>query len=190
MKATALLFAAVFFCAVVASDLCFGQRGDRVAADAGITQTPSVSGRVVDAAGGPVPGAFVTITEESGNRSTRATTGRDGTYEFVALPDGTYRIDFGLTGFDRMRRNRLPVRSGATAVVGDVTLFASSECECVDVFRPAVTLRERPGLVTDESGRPLALARLQLATPGLTRLGYTDSEGRFRVRVPSMISGP
>jgi hypothetical protein len=110
-----------------------------------------------------------------------ATTGRDGTYQFAALPDGTYRIDFEFTGFDLMRRNHLPVRSGATALVGDVTLYVSAVCECVDV-RSAARLRERPGLVTDESGRPLAGARLQIVSPA--GLAYTDSEGRFRVRVP------
>jgi len=151
--------------------------------DVGLTQTPSVSGRVVDAAGWPVPGAFVTITEESGSRPVRTTTDRDGAYQFAALPDGTYRIDFELTGFDLMRRNHLPVRSDTTAMVGDVTLYVSAICECVDV-RSAATLRERPGLVTDESGRPLALARLQIVSPASTGLAYTDSEGRFRVRVP------
>jgi len=151
--------------------------------DAGITQSPSVSGRVVDAAGWPVPGAFVTISEESGGRPIRATTGRDGTYQFAALPDGTYRIYFSLTGFDLMRRNHLPVRSAAAVVVQDVTLYVSGLCECVNV-RPPATLRERPGLVTDESGRPLALARLQIVSPASTEWAYTDSEGRFRVRVP------
>src|SRR4029453_424933 len=125
--------------------------------DGGITQSPSISGRVNDAAGWPVPGVFVTIIEETGGRAIRATTGRDGTYQFAALPDGTYRIDFELTGFDLMRRNHLPARSGATALVGDVTLYVSAICECVD-FRSAAPLRKRPGLVPDEAGRPLALA--------------------------------
>ena len=150
--------------------------------DAGIGQSPSISGRVVDSAGWPVPGAFVTATEESGGRAIRVTTDRDGTYQFASLPDGTYRIDFELTGFDRMRRNHLPVPSGATAIVGDVTLYVSAVCECVNV-RVTATLRERAGLVTDESGRPLARARVQIESPALTEWAYTDSEGRFRVRV-------
>src|SRR3954469_14396832 len=59
-------------------------------ADAGIRQSPSVSGRVVDSAGYPVPGVFVTTTEESGASPTRVTTERDRTYQFAALTDGTY----------------------------------------------------------------------------------------------------
>jgi Carboxypeptidase regulatory-like domain len=151
--------------------------------DAGITQSPSISGRVVDAAGWPIPAVSVTTTEESGGSPTRVTTGRDGTYQFAALSDGTYRIDFELTGFDLMRRNHLRVRSGATAIVEDVTLYVSAACKWVDV-RSAATLRERPGLVTDESGQPLVHARLQIVSPARSGLAYTDSEGRFRGRVP------
>ena len=151
--------------------------------DAGISQSPSLSGRVVDAAGWPVRGAFVTAIEESGGTPIRATTDRDGTYQFVGLQDGTYRIDFELTGFDMMRRNHLRVRSDAAAVVQDVTLYVSGVCECVHV-RPAATLGERPGLVTDESGRPLAHARIEIESPVSSAWTYTDTDGRFRVRVP------
>jgi hypothetical protein len=156
--------------------------------DAGITQSPSISGRVVDAAGSPVPGVFVTTTEESGASPTRVTTERDGTYQFAALTDGTYQIDFELTGFDLMRRNHIRVRAGATAI-GDATLYVSAVCECVNV-RLDATLRERSGLVRDESGGPLALARLQIVTPASSPMAYTDSEGRFRVRVPVSESWP
>ena len=48
MKALALLFAAVFFGAVIAGHLCFGQllkRGDHVAPDAGIRR--ALSSRVL-----------------------------------------------------------------------------------------------------------------------------------------------
>jgi hypothetical protein len=60
-------------------------------ADAGITQSPTISGRVVDAAGSPVPGASVTTTEESGSSPTRVTTERDGTYQIAADRDSDSR---------------------------------------------------------------------------------------------------
>lgn len=163
--------------------LMIGAAAIATISDAGITQSPSISGHVVDGAGWPVPGVFITTTDESGGSPIHTTTGRDGTYQFAALPDGIYRIDFELTGFDLVRRNHLPVRSDTTAIVGDVTLYISAVCECVNVRWPA-TLRERPGLVTDDAGRPLALARLKILTSLSTEWAYTDSEGRFRVRVP------
>jgi len=110
------------------------------------------------------------------------TTGPDGTYQFAALADGTYRIDFALTGFDLTRRNHVRVGTGMTASA-DATLYVSSECECVNV-QSVTTLGERPGLVTDESGRPLDHARLQIVSPTHSGVAYTDNEGRFRVRAP------
>jgi len=172
-RGSASMFFRLFLCATIAAMA--------TTSDVGIGQLASISGRVVDAAGWPVPGVFVTITEESGENPTRATTGRDGTYEFPALIEGTYRIDFELAGFDTMRRSHVRVRPGASAV-GDATMYVSALCECVDV-RSATTLRERPGLVTDEFGRPVARARLQIVSPAHSELAYTDSEGRFRVRV-------
>jgi carboxypeptidase family protein len=73
--------------------------------------------------------------------------------------------------------------------IGDATLYVSSACECVDV-RSETTLRERRGLVTDESGQPLARARLQIVRTTHSGVAYTDSEGRFRVRVPVRESWP
>jgi hypothetical protein len=156
--------------------------------DTGITQSPSISGRVLDAAGYPVPGVFVTTSAETATPR-RVTTERDGTYQFATLPDGRYRIDFELLGFDRMRRNHVRVRAGGTATVEDVTLYVSSLCECVNV-QSATTLGERPGLVTDESGQPLGNARLQIVSPARTGVAYTDGEGRFRVRAPVNESWP
>jgi hypothetical protein len=156
--------------------------------EAAMTQSPSISGRVVDAAGWPVPGAFVTVTDDRGGSPPRVTTGRDGTYQFAALADGTYRIDFELLGFDRMRRNHVRVRAGATAT-GDVTMYVSSICECVNI-QSRTTLSERPGIVTDESGRPLEWVRLQMVSPTHSGVAYTDSEGRFRVRAPVNESWP
>src|SRR5262245_27261905 len=59
----------------------------------------------------------------------------------------------------------------------------------VDVRSPA-TLRERPGLVTDESGQPLAHVRLQIVSPTHSGVAYTDGEGRFRVLVSVSESWP
>jgi hypothetical protein len=52
------------------------------------TQSPSISGRVVDAAGTPIPGVSVTTTEERGGKPALETTGSDGTYQFKGMADG------------------------------------------------------------------------------------------------------
>jgi hypothetical protein len=153
-----------------------------------VTQSTSISGRVFDGSGQPIPGVSVLTTEESGGSATRTTTGSEGTYQFGALTDGTYRVDFEVQGFDVIRRNHVRVRAGSTAVA-DAALPLSPLCECLN-FLPETTLRERAGLVADQSGIPLAHARIQIVSPVRREVAYTDSEGRFRVRLPVNDSWP
>jgi hypothetical protein len=144
-------------------------------------KAPSITGHVVDGAGYPVPGVSVSTTPEAGGGTKYAMTRADGTYHLESLPDGVYRVDFELLGFDLARRNHVRVRQDATASA-DATLLVSAICECVAVIDP--TLRERSGQVVDESNRPLPHTRLEITSPLFGSFGYADGEGRFRVRVP------
>ncbi len=149
------------------------------AADA---QSSSIAGHVVDARGQTLPGVSVTVIPQSGGAARRAITGRDGTYRLDGLPEGTYRVDFELLGFDLFRRNHVQVRADEVAEANG-ELFVSAICECVDV-KPPVAVRERDGQVVDESGQPLPHARLEIAGPTRREVAYADGEGRFRVRLP------
>jgi hypothetical protein len=80
-----------------------------------------------------------------------------------------------------MRRNHVRVRQDATAHV-DGTLSVSGICECIEVVQTG--LRERSGQVVDESGRPIAHARLELVSPLRHDVAYASNDGRFRVRLP------
>jgi hypothetical protein len=146
-------------------------------------QTASIAGRAVDPRGDALPGAFVTAIFESGGVSTRVTAGSDGVFRFDGLPDGTYRVDFELRGFQLVRRNHVRVPNNGTVSV-DATMPIKSQCECVQVV-PAMPLSERAGRVLDQSGRPLPHARVTIATPRTSEVAYADSDGRFRVRVPT-----
>jgi Carboxypeptidase regulatory-like domain len=148
----------------------------------------SIAGHAVDGAGYPIPGVSVTAMPEAGGIATRTRTGADGVYQFGSLPDDAYRVDFEILGFDLIRRNHVRVRQDATAYV-DATLSISGACECIAVT-DATELREGTGQVVDESGRPLAHARLEIASPLRRDVGYADGEGRFRVRVPVTESWP
>lgn len=157
--------------------------------DAGFAQSPSISGRVVDASGTPIPGVSVTTTEERGGNTSVETTGSDGTYQFKRMADGTYRIDFEAQWYDVLRRNHVRVRANSPAVADAPLALSPIDCECVNVL-PRTPIRERVGQVTDESGRPLAHARLQIVSPAYQEVAHADSEGRFRVRVPVSKSWP
>ena len=148
-----------------------------------MTQAPSISGRVVDDSGEPLPGVVVTASAETGGDARRATSGRDGRYQFETLTDGTYRVDFALAGFNLTRRNHVRVRAQASADA-DATLSVRPVCECVNSV-PKTGVRERAGLVVSETGLPLAHARVQIVSPGeRVERSTTDGEGRFRVLLP------
>jgi hypothetical protein len=148
-----------------------------------VPQAPSITGRAIDQAGYPIPGASVTAMLESGGVSKRAPTGTDGVFRFDGLPDGTYRVDFELLGFQLVRRNHVRVASSGAATV-DTTLRIRGVCECVQIV-PVMPLSERAGQVLDQAGRPLPHARVTIVTPRVSEVAYADNDGRFRVRVPT-----
>lgn len=169
--------------------LAIGAAAIATISDAGITQSPSISGRVADAAGTPIPGVAVTTTEERGGSPALETTGSGGTYQFKGLADGTYRIDFEVQWYDVLRRNHVRVRANSPAVVDATLALSPIDCECVNVV-PRTRVRERVGQVADESGRALPHARLQIVSPAYKEVAHADREGRFRVRVPVSESWP
>ncbi len=63
--------------------------------------TGSVLGVVHDPANAVVKGARVRITNTQTNLSQEAVTGDDGTYHFLALPAGNYRLSATLAGFQQ-----------------------------------------------------------------------------------------
>ena len=148
-----------------------------------------IAGRVVDVTGAPLPGVTVIATEASGT-ARRVTTGNDGRYRIDVTPGRAHRIDFELPHFNLLRHHNVVVPQGATTAI-DATLPVNARCECVTVIGP--TFKERSGQVLDDTGRPLAGARLELVPPssqGWRAAALADAEGRFRVRVPADASWP
>src|SRR4029434_5947250 len=60
-----------------------------------------------DAQGGVIPGATVVLTNTATNDRREGVTGADGTYRFVNLVPGTYRLDVELVGFQRYVRDQI-----------------------------------------------------------------------------------
>ncbi len=147
--------------------------------DVVFSQSASVAGVVSDGSGRVIPGVTVTTIPESGGVSRDTTSGSDGAYRLEGLPDGTYRVDFGLRGFDVVRRNHVRVRHDTVATV-DASLRVRPHCECITVEPPS-PWAQRAGQVVDKSGRPLPYARIQLVG---REVAYADSNGRFLIRVP------
>src|ERR1044071_3455766 len=61
----------------------------------------TVRSTVRDQQGNVVTGASVTLTDEAKNFTRTQTTGDEGTYTFVAVPPGTYRVEVESQGFKK-----------------------------------------------------------------------------------------
>src|SRR5262245_64614281 len=65
----------------------------------------TISGRVSDSQGLPLPGVTVTATSPNMQGVRETVTSENGDYILSLLPSGTYQIVFELTGFQRQERS-------------------------------------------------------------------------------------
>jgi hypothetical protein len=141
----------------------------------------AVSGRVVDTAGTPVAGAYVTRHDTgrvwmTGNLEKEAVqTTKTGEFTFDAVPAGTFRF---------------VARDGELAPGSSqpVTVDGSTETKGVEiVMKPGGVVA---GIVVDKSGQPAAFAAVQIAPKDVTefqnwggmRKATADDKGRFEVK--------
>ena len=68
------------------------------------TTTGTISGRVLDAQGGALPGATATAKSPNLQGSREAVTSENGDYILTGLPSGPYTITFELAGFQTQSR--------------------------------------------------------------------------------------
>ncbi|HUE42762.1 MAG TPA: carboxypeptidase-like regulatory domain-containing protein, partial [Candidatus Sulfotelmatobacter sp.] len=101
--------------------------------------TTSLRGTVTDKTGATVVGANVSLTNAAQSLQRQTQTSGTGSYEFQALPPGSYALSIEMTGFRRYERKnmQLQVDSPSTA---DVTLDIGTTAETVEVSAAAVTL--------------------------------------------------
>jgi len=111
---------------VLLSGLSFGQR-----------VTGKIVGKVTDEEGGPLPGVTIEISSPSlmGGMQPQITT-ETGTYRFMNLPPGTYKLVFSLPGFQGVERPAIKV-SLNTTVTEDIVLKQSTVEESIEVIAEA-----------------------------------------------------
>ena len=156
-----------------------------IALHGGVLAQAPLAGAVSDGQGRVLPDVTVTVTPQSGGVSRHTKTNGDGGYRFEGLPDATYRVDFDLRDFAIVRRNHVRVRRGVETKV-HAALPLRPLCECITVEPPS-PWAQRLGQAIDTAGHPLPHARVELVG---RQMLYTDSEGRFLIRVPVNESWP
>jgi Carboxypeptidase regulatory-like domain len=91
-----------------------------------------ITGMVTDAQSAVLPGTTVTATSPALIGGQTTITQPDGRYLFPALPSGTYKLVFDLSGFQKLTRDNIQVAVGQTISV-DAQLPIASLAESVNV---------------------------------------------------------
>jgi outer membrane receptor protein involved in Fe transport len=94
--------------------------------------TGNVVGTVKDDTGAVLPGVAVTVSGEKIVGTQTATTNAEGFYRFAGLPPGNYDLSFELSGFAKLKRQRVQVSLGATEEIS-VAMKVSQMAEEVTV---------------------------------------------------------
>ena len=76
----------------------------------------SITGRITDTEGTPVPGAQINVREDHSDFSKAAVTQEDGSYFFDSLPPGVYAVTVRKSGFNPLVQENLTVGDGDGAV--------------------------------------------------------------------------
>jgi hypothetical protein len=105
--------------------------------------TGDITGAVTDPSGGLVPGAKVTLKDETKGSTQDTTTNRDGAYRFYLLPPGPYTVTVTATGFSTQTA---PVQVG----VGQIATANFSMV--VGAVGTTVTVTETAPLLSVDSG--------------------------------------
>jgi hypothetical protein len=148
------------------------------------SQTATLSGTVLSSDKQPLPGVTVNVKSPSllGTRS--AVTDSNGGYIFKALPPGTYKVSYDLTGFSTVEKT-VTLALGGT-VPADATLKVATVQETVTVTAeapsPLNTTQVGANIkqdVVDTLATGRTLQGVALLAPGLT--GNTPNAGQVTI---------
>jgi TonB family protein len=112
-----------------------------VAALAAAQQFSSLTGTIVDPTNGLLPGVTLTLTNQETKAKYEIKSDRNGRYEFVGLPPGTYVLESKLPGFAAFRGN---VIVSGSAIQQDMTLSVGTVQETITIVGSDVVQQLTP----------------------------------------------
>lgn len=154
---------------VVVAALCVALWPLHAALAQGVT-TGAVSGRVVDEAGAPIPGASISVVNTATGSSSRATTARDGRYLVQGLDvGGPYSITARNPGYQSQMRD-----GQMLTLSQNLTLDFKLERQTIILSTVSVTTETDPILSSDRTGAATVISDSALRRlPSLNRT-FTD----------------
>ena len=156
-----------------------------------------LSGTVVDASGGALPGVEVTVTHTGTGASRFQITDTNGNYTFPSLPIGPYKLTAQLQGFSQFEQTGIVLNVGDSRSA-NVTLALGTLAETITVIADASLVQTRTlsvGQVTSEElivGLPLngrSATQLLLLQGGAVEGGVTTGNRGFPGQVAISVAG-
>ena len=147
-----------------------------------------VAGTVLDASGGVLPGATITLTNTQTAQTASAVANDKGAFVFPQVQAGTYRVVVELQGFKTASYNNVVVNIGseysltAKLELGQLseTVEVTAGVSLVKTTTPEVstTVQQKEVLALPIPGRDVTnLIRLQAGVPGITQRSNTAIDG-------------
>jgi len=167
-----------------------------VAAAPAFAQTSTLSGVVLDSAGGVIPGADVVIKHNATGVTTSAVSNSEGQFNFPGVQTGTYTVTVTLQGFKTFVANDVVLTTGTPASVKAVlevggvteTVTVSSSSEIVQTqastISNTVTMNQIQKLpLTSRSGMDFVNFLPGVSTPGGNRQASINGLPRGMINI-------
>jgi len=166
-------------CRLVTLVVCFSLALAGSAYAQGAATTSTITGIVVDSAGGVVPGAEVTIKHNATGLAQSATSNAEGGYLFPSLPIGTYTLTVTLQGFKTFVANDVVLTSGSGASVRAVLevggleeqILVSSRSEIVQTQSTVISSTVNANQIMKLPNTSRAALDFVTSLPGVTTPG-------------------
>ncbi len=130
-------------------------------------ETASVLGYVRDGSGAMLPNATVTLTNQQTAIAQTAQSNGEGSYTFVSVPPGSYRLTAEVVGFDKSETPEFMVTTNARQRI-DVALQVGAASETVEVSSEATLLE------TETSSRGQVIGTREIENLPLNGRSYAD----------------
>jgi hypothetical protein len=105
-----------------------------------IAGTANIQGTITDSTGAVIPGAAVTLTEESTQVQHATKTDNSGVYVFPNIPVGTYSVNVVTPGFETFTKTGNVLEVGSSISV-DVKMTVGTESQKVEVHSEGLALQ-------------------------------------------------
>ncbi len=137
--------------------------------------TGQISGTVVDASGGSIVGATVTLTHDLSKTERNYTTGANGAFFFTGLVPGAYSLKISQAGFKNYEQKAITVATQERVDLHDIALAVGEVTSTVEVAASSVHV------ATDSSDRSIDI--------NLHQIDDTPTRGRNPVNIIMTLPG-